>query len=105
QERRAPPERKRLLGPPFLGQPLEFVQVELARLDAERVTGTTRHQPTVAELFAQMGNAVVEDLRGCGRWLLAPQLVDQAAGRHDLVRVQEQKGEESLLFPAADRQR
>ena len=44
----------------------------------------------------------MQALRGAVRRLAGPDLLDQPVGMHDLVRVQEQDGEQRSLLPAAE---
>ena len=123
RERRSAPQRERLpkqptrllspirlvKGTPSLcEQPLELVEVEAPRLEAELVTGAPRDQqpiparpPVALERPAQAGDVIPDCLRR-GRWsALAPELVHEAIGRDDLVRIQDQQRQERTLPPAA----
>lgn len=98
----AAPEGEGLVGLALLGEVLEAVGVELVGVELELVAGLAGEQAPLAELFAQVGDGVLEDL-GCGGWgLFAPELVDQPFAGHDLVGVQQQVGQERLLLAAAD---
>jgi hypothetical protein len=45
----------------------------------------------------------LQGLRGGGRRVFAPQVVDQAVARDDLARVEQQKGEQRLQLAPSDR--
>jgi hypothetical protein len=107
REGRAPPDRKRVAKKPrialratFLRELLEAVQVELALLEAKAVPGRLSYEPVLSERSSQLGDGVLENLRGYRRWLLSPKRVDQAVARHELVGMQEEVGEERKLLPA-----
>ena len=87
----------------------EAIRVELSVLEPEHVAGRSRQQDAaagirpvsalVAEHLAQPGDVPLHDLRRRRRRRLAPELVDQTIGRDDLVRVQEEHGQEGTLLP------
>ena len=87
---------------------LEARDVELARLDSGDVSGRTGHDHGLAaglsQSFAQLGDVDLHDLRGRRRRLVAPELVDQAVSRNDLVRAQQQDGEQRPLLRSSERQ-
>ena len=118
-KRGAAPQRKRLAEPGGRGRciaaadgfprlrayPLKAPQVQLLGLDADQIAGRARDQNPVRggarrplEQLAQARDMHLERLR-CGlRRLPAPQLLDQAVTRNDLVRVGEQDREQCSLF-------
>ncbi len=118
RQRRTAPQRERLaerrrgivrvpLGElaPSLGRAaLEHEQVELVRGDVQLV----RPRPgleRLAEGLSELGDVRLEYLRhGLGR-ALAPEGVDQLAGRNCLTRVQEQHSEERPRLPSLERDR
>jgi hypothetical protein len=85
---------------------LEPDRVELVGRQLEHVpVGVRRDRvPAVGELFAQQGDVDLNGLDRTGRRVLAPELVDQALPGHDLVRVEEQHREQSLLLGRAESQ-
>src|SRR5712692_4508957 len=84
--------------PALLDQALEPAHVDLVGLCAEEIAGAAGEQHTGPKQLAQLGDVVLHDLRrGFGR-LVAPELVDQLLARDDLVRVQEQNGQEGLAL-------
>ena len=117
-ERRAAPERERLAQQqrsrsgspaacallPFFELLPEAVDVELARLDTERITSRLRLQTVVAQDAAQLRDIVLEDLRRRRRRPLVPELVDQPVGRKGLVRMDQQKREQRPLLAAPERE-
>jgi hypothetical protein len=69
------------------------------------VPAAARLDPFRAELAPQAGHGALEDLRRGLRRRLAPELVDQAVARHELVRVEQEQGEQSAVVAGADRDR
>ena len=72
---------QRFQTPRLCDEILEPLQVELAGLDAERISRATRHDPVTAQELAQLRDV---HLQGCARGvrrLPAPELVDQALAR------------------------
>ena len=89
-KRRAAPERERLAQrrlrpaalPPRLGhQPLEAVQVEVARLDPELIARRAGDDRVGAERLAQLGDVPLQDLRRRGRRTTGPEILDQPVAR------------------------
>jgi hypothetical protein len=81
----------------------EPVEVELARLDAEQVSGRAGDEP-VAEHLAQTRDLVLKRcVRVPGRRL--PQLLDEPVRGHHTIRVQEQVREQGTLARPAERER
>ena len=65
-------------GRPALGdEPLEVLQVERVRFDADHIAAAERDDD-VAQLAAQARDVHLECLGRCGRRIVAPQLVHQA---------------------------
>jgi hypothetical protein len=99
-ERRPPPERQRgaellgslaRLGPTCLrGEPLKARQVELLRVDAQRVSGGLGDDQLRTDRLSKPGDVVLQGSAGGLRRGRPPDLVDQPVGRDDLVRVQQQ---------------
>ena len=113
-ERRAAPEIQRLaqLARRPLGvghtrlvrQALEACHVKLGAVDAQDVTRRTRHQAAVSEHLAQPRHVELDAL-GCGRGRRrAPEVVEQAVDRDDLVGVQQKHRQQRALLAAADHQ-
>ena len=95
-ERRAAPERERLADPvrTRCGQPLEPVDVELVRLDADEVARRTGDDAVGAEGAPQRVDVDLQGVLGAGRRRLAPDRVDQPVGGDDLVRVEQELREQ-----------
>jgi hypothetical protein len=77
---------------------LEALEIELARLDPEEISRWTREQALVPGELPEGDDTHLQGLPRRGRGLLAPQVVDEAIGGHDLTGMQEQKGEDCALF-------
>ena len=75
-------------------QLLEAGKIELRGLDLEEIAGRPRDEPALAQLLSQPRDVYLDALGRRRRRLVPPELVDQAVGRHDLVRVQEQQREQ-----------
>jgi hypothetical protein len=88
----------------FHEEPFESVEVELVGLDVQHIAGGAPREAPVSEGLAQTRDVVVEGVRGRRRRPLAPQAVDQAVAGDDLVRVQQQDGEERTLLRTAERE-
>ena len=111
-ERGTAPERQRLsqqprslgwLGVPRLaGQPLEAEEVELTAVELEHVARRPRVQKARAQQLAELRDRVLERGRCGARWVLTPELVDEALGREGLVCPQEQECQEGTLISAAE---
>ena len=104
-ERRAAPERQRLLVAVLREQLAEAVQVELVRRDAQHVAGRPRLEPAGAEQPPQPRHVAVQRGHRAGRRRLAPQRVDEPVLGDDLVRAQQQVAEQRALAAALDRER
>ena len=85
------------------------MEVELVALDPHQITrrpGDEHARLRVGlERLPQARHVALEDGAGGGGHRLAPELVEQHVGRHDLVRVQEQDREHGSLLRAAERDR
>src|SRR5207249_8979255 len=71
--------------------------IESVGVDPDQVAAVRRcdRVETVAgQRLAQLGDVDVDRLFGRGRGRLAPELVDQALARDELVRMQEQDGQD-----------
>ena len=95
--------RERL--PALLEQALEAVEVKVTGSDVQQVAGCLRdeHLGGVAKVrrlegLAESGDVDLDELLCGSGWLIPPELVDQPIARHDLVRVQEQHGEQRALL-------
>ena len=74
----------------LLHQPLEAEQVELVRTDADHVARLLGDDRLAgSERLTELGNVVLERVRGRLGRLRSPKLVDEPAGRDDLVRARE----------------
>ena len=88
--------------PRVVDQSLEPVEVELLRLDADQVAGRLRGEGIRRKRLAKARHVHTErSCRVLGR-ILSPEVVDQAVGGNDLVRVQEESDEEGALLRAAE---
>ena len=114
-ERRATPQRESrakalcVLGRPLGGaaprdQAPEALEVELAGLDPEGVAAATRLQPLAPEEPAQPVDVHLQRVRRSLGRLVAPQRLDEALARDDLVRVEEQVGEQRALLRPSEGQ-
>jgi hypothetical protein len=103
RQRRPAPERERLLVPPLANEPFEAVHVDLVWVDAQDVAGRLRGEHPVREHLAQPRDVHLHARDGGLGRALAPEFIDEAVARNDLVRVQEEHGEECALFRAAER--
>ena len=82
--------------------------VELVGADPESVATVCRRDRVAAvpgQHLAQLGDVDVDRLSGRGRRRLAPELVDQALARDELVRMQEQDRQDEPLLQPAQRDR
>src|SRR5439155_26064853 len=69
------------------------------------IAGPPREQRAVREQAAKLGDIDLDDLRGGRRPVLAPELLDEPVGGDDLVRVQEEDGQERALLASAEPER
>ena len=96
---------------PLGGQPLEAVEVQLARVDPEQVAGRPRQQqvgaPAAAgaQRLAQPRHVHPQRALRVARRAGPPEVLDQPVGRHHAARVQQQVGQERPLPDPAERQR
>ena len=100
---RPPPERERLRQRAVLDEPLEAVDVELAVVHPQEVARRTRDDAIGAERLPQRVYVHLQRARAARRRLLAPDPVDQAVDRDDLVRVEQEQRQESPRSRAAER--
>src|SRR5262249_18444516 len=95
-------------GSRLIEQGSEPFGVELPLVELQDVPGGPRQKPAVAACFGkrppELSGVTLDELRRTLRRRLAPEAVDQAIGRDDLVRVHEQQGEQRGRFPG-DRER
>jgi hypothetical protein len=106
-KRRTAPERERLpqtleraVGRERsrLGNQLpEAIKVELSRLDPDQIAARPGDDDVFAKGLAELRYVYVEPFRGRVGWPAAPQQLHQPCGGNDLVRPQEQDGEQSAL--------
>ena len=105
RERRATPQRQRLVELALGLERLEAVEVELAGLDAQQVAGRPRLDPLAAEELAQVGDVDLQRLVDGRRRVLLPQRVDQPVSRDDAIGVEQQQGQQRALLEAAHLER
>ena len=95
---------------PVVDELLEVLEVELARLDAQQVTGRPRGEARLVvrrrgEHLAQPRDVVAQRVVGGVDALLREQLGDQPVARDDAVRAQQQQREQRALLRPAERKR
>ena len=90
--------------PALSEQPLEAVAIELSRLDRNAVGAADGADRVSRELLAQRRDAVLQDLGGGRRRILAPELVDDHVAGERLVRVEEEQRQDRALLGAAERE-
>ena len=88
-------------------QPLEAGEVELIGCDPQHVAGCQGDEPDLAiavasQRLAQPRQVGIQRVTGGRGRLFAPQHVNQAVPRDDLVSVEEQYGEQRALLPAPE---
>ena len=114
RQRRPTPQRECLAQPVgrllrradrFRQQLLEPGRVQLTCRDLQRVARRARLHDGVAECLAQSRDGVVQGGDRGFRWIVAPELVDEAVRGHDLVRVHEQNREQLPLAHRLQRDR
>ena len=101
----------------LLDQRLEAMEVELAGRDRQHVAVRTREEDAVLTRLSVLGSAGssleppaqlrderVNALRRARRRLGTPEVVDDLVDRHDLVRAQQEQGEQSALLMPAERE-
>jgi hypothetical protein len=101
-ERRPAPERERLGVPTLVVQALEALEVELSLLDPQQIAWNLRLYTLFSKLLAQLGDVHLERLAGRSRRLLPPECVGQAVRGDDVVRVEQEHGQECSLFVPAE---
>src|SRR4029450_775594 len=92
-------------GAALLEQSAEPVAVELPRLDAQQVPAAPREEHSLTstvQRLPQPRDVDLDDLRGTGRRLVWPQLVDQPVGGNHLIRMKEQERQDRALLSAAN---
>ena len=77
-----------------VAQPLEPCEVQRLRLAGERVAARARDEHARGQHLAQLGDVDLHHLRRRLRWVLAPEIGDEALGRDSAVGVQGQPGEQ-----------
>ena len=104
-ERLAPPERERPVRVAVRDEARESVDVELVRVDADEVARRPGDDPVGADRAAKRVHVHLERARGARGRLLAPDPVDQAVGRDDLVGVEQELREQGARPRPAERDR
>src|SRR5437868_4720151 len=101
-QRWSAPACERVVVEPLADETLDAVQVELTFVDVQQVAGRPRLQPLFAQKLAQLRDVDLHGLlRGLGR-LVLPKRVDQAAGRDDAIRLQQEYRQQRALFLRAE---
>jgi hypothetical protein len=106
-ERGTPPERQCLaeaVRVASLEQPLEPVEIELSRLEPDRVPRRAREDPVGAQDLPELRDVVLERVGGRARRLARPELVDEAVGGDDLCAPRQEQREHRPLPRAPERQ-
>ena len=88
--------------PRLLDQPLETVEVELIRPETNRVAGRPGDERIRRQRLAEARHVDAQGSRGVTGRVYSPELVDQALAGNDLVRMEEEGGEEGALLRSAD---
>ena len=104
-ERLATPERERAVRVALGNEALEAVDVELVGVDADEVAGRPGDDPVGADRPAKRVHVHLERARRARRRLLAPDPVDQAVGRDDVVGVEQELREQGARPRPAERDR
>src|SRR5205823_9402337 len=81
-----------------LEQPVEPLDVELARGERQAVARAVCLDPPGAKGLAQAVDVDLQRLDGRARGLLAPERVDQPVPGVDFVRIQKENGEQGALL-------
>ena len=84
---------------------LEADRVDVLGVEVDQVPGRSRLDHVASQHAAQAEDAVLDVGVNRFRRTLTPKLVDQAIGRHHLIGVEQQEGENPLLLPATEGQR
>ena len=80
---------------------VESRSVELGGIEPQTVAGSVALDSVVTEGLPEVRDVGLDDVAGLLGWLLGPDLVDQGLGGHELVRTENQVGEDgALLGPA-----
>ena len=119
-ERWAPPARERLVSElaraqlvAFLGravrvreQRLEAAGIDVGVLEIEAVARAAAKKLRTVRIQrpAQPRDVGLQGVRRGGRWILAPDFVDQALERHDLVRAEKKQSQDRSLLRPAERE-
>ena len=99
------PERERAVRVAVGDQAREAVDVELVGVDADDVARRPGDDPVGADRPAERMHMHLERARRARRRLLAPDPVDQAVGRDDVVRVEQELREQGARPRPAERDR
>ena len=99
------PELERAVRVTVGDQAREAVDVELVRVDADDVARRPGDDPVGADRPAERMHVHLERARRARGWLLAPDPVDQAVGRDDVVRVEQELREQGTRPRPAERDR
>ena len=86
---------------------LEPIQIDLIRVEPDEVAGTLSDEDLArrAEQLAQLRHVDLDRVRGRRRRVFTPELVDQAVGRDDLIRVEDQDHKQRSRLRAAELER
>ena len=84
---------------------LEELEIELVPVDLEPVARALCDDAIVPEDLPQAVHRDLQRVRRRRRGAVAPERVDHAVARDDLVRAQQQQSEQRTLLPAAERER
>ena len=106
QRERLPEQRgglRRLASPRLFDEFAETVEVELTRLDAEKIAGRPSDE-AVAELAPKAEDVVLQRAERRGRRIVAPDQVDELLGCDDSVRLEQQHRDDRAALQAAERQ-
>jgi hypothetical protein len=84
-----------------LEERLEAEDIDLRRINVEDVPPGPALQPVRPQGLAEVGHVGLEDVPGRIGRLASPDLVDQAVGRHELLRTEQQVNEDRPLLRAS----
>jgi len=102
-QRRALPQRQCLAKAALLDQPVEQVEVELAGPDGDEITAGLPANGVRAEQLAQPGDVDLHLAAHGRRRTVAPDQLAQPPVRHNLVGVQQKRGQHRSRLGAAER--
>jgi hypothetical protein len=102
RERRTPPERQCLRQPPLLSELPKALEIQLLAGDPKQVAGRLGFEPLLAEQFSKTGHVDVQRLVGALGRVAFPERIHEPVLRDNLVRVQQQHGQQGALLRAAE---